>query len=220
MSAAAILTAGTVATLGAASIPLAVAAVASPINRHRDARRQAEAEARTDRETAALVDELRHGADRAAAVDNTPGKLAAAAYVAASELRPWLAPEDLPFVARVHLSLLDLLDVDEAPDAPTATPPLTAAAALLLILNRLYVAYGEQHPHHCRVSSTMGAVADLVSALPAARAVDFNPLTEHDPVPLRRAQTAWLEIARAAGLDGWTRALPASAYAAPGIEAL
>jgi hypothetical protein len=32
-------------------------------------------------------------------------------------------------------------------------------------------------------------------------------MTEHDPAPLRRAQAVWLDVARAAGLPGWTRAL-------------
>lgn len=212
MSAAAILAAGTGATTALVSIPLAVAAIASPINRARDARRQAGTEARADRETAELAAQIRDGGDIAALVDPDPGKLAAAAYSTAAGLAAWLAIEDVPFMRRVLDELAPILAAEQVPAPPASTaPPLTAAAALQLLLHRLREAY--DGPRQFRVSIAAGAAVEVLPVVPGGRAVDFNPLTEHDPAPLRRAQVVWLDTARAAGLPGWTRALPAGGAA-------
>lgn len=212
MSAAAILAAGTATTTALVSIPLAVAAIASPINRARDARRQAGTEARVDRETAELVAQIRDGADTAALVDPDPGKLAAAAYSAAAGLSAWLATEDVPFMQRVLDELAPILAAEQvaAPSASTA-PPLSDAAALQLLLHRLREAC--DGPRQVRLSIAAGAAVEVLPVVPGGRAVDFNPMTEHDPAPLRRAQAVWIDAARAAGLPGWTRVLPAGGVA-------
>ena len=212
MSAAAILAAGTATTAALGSVTLAVAAIASPINRARDARRQAGTEARVDRETAGLAAQIRDGADTAALVDPDPGKLAAAAYSAAAGLAAWLATEDVPFMQRVLDELAPILAAEQVPVPVASTAPLlTAAAALQLLLHRLREAY--DGPRQVRVSIAAGAAAEVLRVLPGGRAVDFNPLTEHDPAPLRCAQAVWIDAAREAGLSGWTRALPAGGVA-------
>jgi hypothetical protein len=210
MSAAVILAAGTAATLGLAALPLAVAGVAVPVNRRRDARRQADDNAQTERETAELVAHIRVGIDTASLVSDDPGKLAAAAHAAAAGLDAWFAteghPGDAPFMLRVLDQLGPILTAQHvAVPAPSTAAPLSAAVALQVLLYRLAEAC--DGPTRVRVAIAAGSAAEAIRALPGGGAVDFNPLGEHDPVPLRRAQAAWIEAAREVGMGGWERAI-------------
>lgn len=209
MSTTTILVAGATATFG---IPLAsvaaVAFVASPINRARDARRISAETQQADLRTTELVVQIRRGADYAALVDPEPGKLAAAAYAVAAGLARVGHPEDLPFMLRVFDELRPILAAEQVaiPHA-VAMPPIQAAAALQLLLHRLREACDS--PQRVRVSIAAGALAEAIRALPDGCVVDFNPLTEHDPVWFRRAQAEWVAVAERAGMGGWERALHA-----------
>ncbi|MEY9909754.1 hypothetical protein ABIA35_005997 [Catenulispora sp. MAP12-49] len=210
MSTAAILAAGAAATLGLAALPLAVAAVASPVNRARDARRQVADDTEAGRETSVLVAQIRDGVGTAALVDDDPGKLASAAHAAAAGLAAWLAaeghPEDVPFMRRVLDELGPILAAEHAEvPAPSTAPPLSAAVALQVLLHRLHGAY--DGPQRVRVAIAAGSTAEAVRALPGGAAVDFNPLGEHNPVPIRRAQAVWISAAREVGMGGWERAV-------------
>lgn len=210
MSTTTILAVGAAATLGTALIPAAVAVVASPINRARDARHHAAETAHDNARTADLAAQIRAGVEYAALVDPDPGKLSAAAYAAAAGLAVWFDreghPEGAPLIRRVLDELNPMLTAAQVPvPAVYAAPPITGAAALQLLLHHLYEASGG--PARARVSIAAGAAVEAIRAIPDGCVVDFNPLTEHDPEPLRRAQAEWVAAAQSAGLPGWTRAI-------------
>lgn len=208
MSTTTILAGGAATMLGLGAIPFAVAGVASPINRARDARRYTAETAHADARTADLVAQIRAGADDAALVNSDTGKLAAAAYSAASALADGVADEDLALVGRILHTLEPILNAENIPQPdPSAAPPIAAAAALQLLLHRLATVC--DGPRLAQVRIAGGYAAEAIRAIPDGAAVDFNPLGEFDPEPLRRAQAEWIATAKQAGMDGWIRAVHA-----------
>lgn len=196
--------AATMLTLGA--LPFIVAGVVSPINRARDARRHAAQTAHDGARTAGLVAQIRAAADDAALVDPDPGKLAAAAYSAAAALADGVADEDLALVGRILHALEPILNAEgiRQPELSTASP-IAAAAALQILLHR--VAAICEGPRLAQVRIAGGYATEAIRAIPDGAAVDFNPLGEFDPEPLRRAQAEWLAVARQTGMGGWVRAV-------------
>jgi hypothetical protein len=210
MSATMILAVGAAATFGSALIPAATALIASPINWARDARRNNIGAAYTDRRTVELVTQIHAGADYATQIDPDPGKLASAAYTAAAGIAYWAITtgrsSDMPLVNRLLAELRTILNREDMPVPPAATASLiVCATALQLLLHRLVEAYDGSL--RVRASAAAGAAAEVVSVLPDGAVIDFNPLTEHDPEWLRRAQAEWVKVAQQAGVDGWIRAV-------------
>lgn len=208
MSTTAILIASIGGTAGLAGIVAGVALVASPINNARDARRHAIQTADTDAHAATLLSQIRAGAETAAHVDPDVGKLAYAAHAAAAGLANHLAACDRPFVERILSKLQPILDVEYAPTPPPLRiPPIAGAVVLQVLLHRLTeVCDG---PRYAQVAAAGGYVTEAIRTLPDGRAIDFNPLTEHDPLWLRQAQAEWVAVAQWSGMGGWIRALPA-----------
>lgn len=210
MSTTAILAIGTTGTFGTVLIPVAVAAVASPINRARDARRYACETTHDDARTAELVSQIRAGAEYADFVGPDPDKLIATAYTAAAGLNIWFDREGryeaAPLMRRVLDELRPLLVTARVPVSAVYTaPPLAAAVAMQLLLHQLYEACDGSM--RVRVSIAAGAVAEAIHAIPDGVAISFDPLGEFDPEPLRRAQAEWVAIARQTSMQGWIRAV-------------
>lgn len=208
MSTTTILAVGAATTAALLSVPFVVALAASPINLRRDARRHAADTAHADARTADLVGQIRAGAHDAALTNPDPGKLAAAAYSAASALVDGVADEDLALVGRILHTLEPILNAEgiRQPDPSTATP-LAAAVELQILLHRLAAVC--DGPRLAQVRIAGGYAAEAIRAIPDGAAVDFNPLTEHDPEPLRRAQAEWVATAQANNLPGWIRTVHA-----------
>lgn len=206
MSTTTILAGGAGTMLGLGAIPFVVAVVASPINRARDARRHAAETAHDDGRAAELVAQIRAGAYDAALINSDPGKLAAAAYSAASALADGVADEDLALVGRILLALEPILNAEGIPQPdPSTASPIAAAAELQILLHRLAAIC--DGPRLARVRIAGGYAAEAIRAIPDGAAIDFNPLGEFDPEPLRRAQAEWVATAQRAGMDGWIRAV-------------
>lgn len=210
MSTTTILAGGAGTMLGLGAIPFVVAGVAFPINRARDARRHAAETTHADSRTANLIAQIRTGAEYAALAGPDPDKLVATAYTAAAGLNIWFDREGryeaAPLMSRVLDELRPLLaSARVSVSAVYTAPPLTAAAALQLLLHQIYETC--DGPMRARVSVAAGAAAEAVRAIPDGAAVDFNPLGEFDPEPLRRAQAEWLAVARQTGMGGWVRAV-------------
>lgn len=203
-----ILVAGVAGTGALAAIPLLVWPIAGRINTARDVRNHAAATEQTSRTTDELVAQIHAGVHAAATAGDDPGKLAAAAYSAASALAYEVAAEDFETVKRILRALKPILNAEGVPTPELSNAhPLAAAAALQLLLHRLAAAsYG---PMEVRARVAGGYTAEALRAIPDGRVLDFNPLTEHDPARLHLAQAAWIQAAKDAGMGRWERALPA-----------
>lgn len=193
---------------GLCAVPLAVAAVASPINRSRDGRRNAAETARIEQETGSLVGQIRAGANYVAAVEQEPVALAEAAHRVATALADHLGQAAELFMSRAVLKIGDILaDHNTEPPARrlVALAPLGMATALQLLLRRLEQVHPRPDHNLYRASAAAGCVAQAMRVIPGWEAIDDGrPLTEFDPAPLHHARAAWLEAIAAAQITRQT----------------
>jgi hypothetical protein len=189
----------------AVGIPTAVAVVASPINRARDARRDHDQAVNDERLTAELIAQIRHGERAARTIPNDTADLAYAAYrhVAAIQyhLRQTSTDGAIHTAAAIRAltGILNTFDVAVLP-VPATVTPLADAVAAQLLLHRLSHSFGGPHPHRSTARVASGCLDAALPWFDHGRAIGFNPLTEFDPARLHDARAEWMRIAQAHGL--------------------
>jgi hypothetical protein len=182
-------------TLGLCTVPLAVAAVAAPINGRRDRRRHDRRTADERSRTAVMVEQLYIGAALAADAGDHPADIAAAACEAATVLDGYFAGQPNPFLRHTVSTLTQILaghgHDGQAPPVPEDTSPLAVAAALRIGLDRLTACHREPGLNRLRAHVAAGAAAEAVARYDFGRILADFELTEHDPVPVFAANTIW-----------------------------